>query len=119
MSQALEFTVRVDTTDEDLEEIDRATRQLLHDLRDEPVESAELVGGKAPPGTKGLEAAAAEIAVIVLPAAIKILMEKLTRKRVTIRFEGRLGGNPVKFEGAASDFAQLLSTLTSTTAKRS
>jgi hypothetical protein len=118
MSQQLEFTVRFDATDEDLEEVDRATRQLLQELRDEPVESAELVGAKAPPGTKGLEAAAAEIAVIVLPAAIKILMEKLTRKRVTIRFEGRLGGNPVKFEGAAADFAQMLSVLNDSVGKK-
>ena len=118
MSQPLEFTVRVQTTDEDLEEIDRATRQLLVDLRETPVESAELVAGAAPAGTKGMEAAALEIAVIVLPAAIKILMEKLTRKRVTIRFEGRLGGNPVKFEGAAADFAQMLNALNELPAKR-
>jgi len=118
MTQPLEFTVRVEATDADLEEIDRATRQLLMELRDEPVESAELVGGKAPPGTKGLETAAAEIAVIVLPTAIKILMEKSTRKKVTIRFEGRLGGSPIKFEGAAADFAQVIGALNEAGRKR-
>ena len=39
----LEFTVRLEPEDADAEELDDRTRELLRDLREQPVESAELV----------------------------------------------------------------------------
>jgi hypothetical protein len=116
--ETLRLTVRPDVPDADAEELDQHVRELLHDLREQPVEAADLVTGTpAPAGTKGLEAATAEIAVLVGTASIKLIVDFLMRKRATIRFEGRLRGSHVKFEGAAKEFARLLTTLTDSTAK--
>lgn len=116
--ETLEFTVRPDVADADAEEIDQLTRDLLRDLREQPVESADLVSqGPPPAGTKGLDAGTAEIAVLVGTASIKLILDILSRKRATVRFEGRLRGTQVKFEGAAKEFARLLATLTDSAAK--
>lgn len=96
--------------DADAEEMDRSTRDLLADLRDLPVESAELVSsGPAPGGTKGLEVAAAEIMVLVSTASVKVLVDFLMAKRARVRFEGQVGGKPIKFEGTAKEFTRLIS----------
>jgi hypothetical protein len=112
--ETLEFTVRLDAEDEDAEELDDRTRELLQDLRDQPVESAELVRAAAPPpGTKGIDPQTAEIAVVVASAAIKLVLDLLGRKHGVISFDGRIGGKRVKFEGAAKEFAQLIASVTS------
>jgi hypothetical protein len=106
-----QLNVRADLPDADAEELDQETRELLAELRDLPVESAELIkSGPAPQGTKGLDPAAAEIAVMVGTASLKLLIEYLMSKRTKISFEGRIGGGQVKFEGPAKDFARLLAT---------
>jgi hypothetical protein len=108
----LQFTVRVDAPDEDAEEVDEQTRQLLLELREQPVESAELVrGGALPAGAKGMDPATAEIAVIVGTASIKLILDLLSRRRGMVRFEGRIGGKNLKFEGAAKEFARVLATV--------
>ena len=118
--ETFEFKVRLDAEDQDAEELDQRTRELLQDLREQPVESAELVraAGGAPPGTKGIDPSTAEIAVIVGSAAIKLVLDVLGRRRGVVSFDGRLGGKHVKFEGAAKEFAALLSTVTTSTAKK-
>jgi hypothetical protein len=122
MEQPVEFTIRVDTPDHDAEESDQLARELLRDLRDQPVDSAELVAnGPAPAGTKGgLAAMGIEIAVVVGPHLVKLIVEMISKRlhgSGTIRFEGKLGGSPVKFEGKAEEFARLLGTLTSASAR--
>jgi hypothetical protein len=111
--ETLQFTVRPDVPDADAEELDRLTRELLHDLREQPVETADLVrGGPPPAGTKALDMPSAEILVLVGTHSIKLILDIISRKRATVRFEGRLRGQQVKFEGAAKEFAKLLATLT-------
>jgi hypothetical protein len=108
----LQFTVRVDAPDGDPEELDEQTRRLLVELRDQPVESAELVrGGPLPAGAKGLDPSTVEIAVIVGSASIKLVLDLLSRRRGVVRFEGRVGGRNLKFEGAAKEFARMLATI--------
>ena len=111
--ETLEFKVRLDAEDADAEELDERTRELLSDLREQPVESAELVraAGGAPAGTKGLDPKTAEIAVIVGSGAIKLVLELLSKRRGIVSFEGAIGGKRIKFEGAAKQFAELLTTM--------
>jgi hypothetical protein len=119
MEQPLEFRVRLDG--DDAEEIDIATRELLGEIRDLPVDSADLAsdGAAIPPGTKAVDSAMLEVLIKVGPPVLMLVVETLNRKLKlhggSIRFEGRLGGSPVKFEGSGEEFKQLLSTLTGKT----
>ena len=77
--QGIDFTVRVDSEDPDDELVDELTRQLLREVRDCDIESADLIAiESAPPGAKsagGFELGA--LAVSVLPNAVKQLVEFL------------------------------------------
>jgi hypothetical protein len=118
--ETLEFKVRLDAEDADAEELDDRTRELLSDLREQPVESAELVraSGGAPPGTKGIDPQTAEIAVVVASAAIKLVLDLLGKRGGMVSFDGRIGGKRVKFEGAAKQFAELLAKMGQSAAQK-
>ncbi len=123
MTRPLEFRIKVGSADGDREEIDLLTRDLLHELRDQPVESAEIVHeGTAPPGTKGIDADTIVLLVKASATALEIvlalLQKRLHKTGGTIMFEGQVNGNPVKFQGAIDEFARLAASFkTGATAK--
>ena len=75
MVKATRLILEVSSGDPDEEDLDRATRQLLDEVRESDVQSANVVAGEATPG--GAKAAGAEtlglLAVEVLPAMIPAL----------------------------------------------
>lgn len=104
----------VDATEED---IDHMTRQLLSELRDTDVESAELVrGGKAPHGTKSVDPIMmGNIAVAVLPAVLPSVIGLVQAwasrgQGRTVKFKGKVGKEMIEFEGSAEDLHKLIAT---------
>src|SRR5687767_2349893 len=103
-----------DSTDED---IDRMTRQLLFELRELDVESAELTkGGAAPAGTKGdpisIGSIALELLPAVLPAVLGLVQDWAARGRGrTVKFKGQVGEGLIEFEGSAQELQRLIESL--------
>jgi hypothetical protein len=88
------------------------------DLREQPVESAELAaGGAAPDGTKAAELAlVGSIAIKVLPEFIAPLLEWIARRSVhrrsaVVQFEGVIAGHILKFDGPCTEFARLIAAI--------
>ncbi len=104
----------LDATDED---IDQMTRQLLSELREADVESAELTRGKrAPAGSKGDPVTIGSIAVLVLPAVLPKIVELVQSWAQrgggrSVKFKGKVGEQDVEFEGAAEDLQKLVGSL--------
>jgi len=75
-----EFQIEVSATNATDEELDRMTRQLLSELRELNVESAELAkGGMAPQGTKSMDPILiGNIAIAVLPAVLPSVIGLVT-----------------------------------------
>ena len=109
----IELNVQVSAEHATEEDIDRMTRQLLSELRDLDVESAQLEKGEtAPVGSKGDPVTIGSIAIEVLPAAlpgiVKFVQSWMARGRGrTVKFKGR----GIEFEGSAEDLQRLLETL--------
>ncbi|MDR8393016.1 hypothetical protein NC796_17805 [Aliifodinibius sp. S!AR15-10] len=110
--------LQVKTEDGDPDEVDQLTRQLLMELRDEDVESAELVReASQTKGAKSVEAITlGAIVMAVLPKAVPKIIELLqawiergTGRRVS--FKGNIGGENVEFEGDSKDFKVFLESL--------
>jgi len=113
-----EFNIEVSATDTTEEDIDQMTRQLLAELREMDVESAELAkGDSAPSGTKSVDPVMmGNIAIAVLPSVlpnvIGLVQAWMTRGQGrTVKFKGRVGKETIEFEGSAADLQQLLSSL--------
>ncbi|MDZ7689573.1 MAG: hypothetical protein U5K69_00125 [Balneolaceae bacterium] len=113
-----QLLVQVKTEDGDPDEIDRLTRQLLLELREEDVESAELAReDNLPPGAKSVEAVTlGAIVMAVLPNAIPKIIELVQSwiERGTGRnvvFKGQINGENVEFEGSSKDFKIFLESL--------
>ncbi len=109
-----EFNIEVNAEDVTDEDIDRMTRQLLSELRDLDVESAELTkGGDAPRGTKSVDPVLmGNIVIAVLPAVlpnvISLVQAWATRGHGrTVKFKGR----GIEFEGSAEELHKLLEKL--------
>jgi hypothetical protein len=103
--------VASDATDED---IDRMTRQLLSELRETDVESAELAkGGDAPRGTKsGDPITMGSIVISALPAVIPAVVTLV--QAWASRGQGRIvkfKSKGIEFEGSPEEFQKLLATL--------
>lgn len=118
MDESIEFTIQVGVMEGDTEDVDQATRQLLAELRDQDVESVELVReGDVPEGTKSADAITiGSIAVAVLPAVLPNLVEFLKSwtmrgQERTIKFKGKIEGQEIEFEGNPEDLKALLVTL--------
>jgi hypothetical protein len=112
---ALEIEVIAeDTTEEDL---DQMTRNLLMELRETHVESADLVSiGTAPEGSKGdpvtIGALAIEVLPAVLPSVIALVQAWVMRGQGrTVKFKGRVGGQTIDFEGSQEDLQKILAAL--------
>jgi hypothetical protein len=66
-----QLNIEISASDATEEDVDRMTRQLLSELREIDVDSAELAkGGPAPAGSKGDPIAIGSIALEVLPAIL-------------------------------------------------
>lgn len=115
--------IRIDVTmaalagADDPERLDEFTRGLLLDVREQRVESAELVRDRAAPrGAKGGLEVAAAIAIGLTTNAFwdvaKMLMSRLRNQPgAVIRVDGPVAGRPLKFEGTPAELAALLERL--------
>lgn len=112
-SELTKLKIEVSAEDVTEEEVDRMTRQLLSELRDLDVESAELTkGGPAPAGTKGdpisIGSIALELLPSVLPSVFGLIQAWASRGQGrTVKFKGE----GIEFEGSLEDLQKLLDTL--------
>lgn len=109
-----EFYIEVSAADSTEEDIDRMTRQLLTELREMDVQSAELAkAGNAPMGTKSGDAITMGSIVIsalptVLPAVIALVQSWVARGQGrTVKFKGK----GIEFEGSPEELQKILATL--------
>ena len=108
-----QLNIEISASDATEEDIDRMTRQLLAELREMDVESAELAkGGPAPAGSKGdpiaIGTIALELLPTILPSVIGLVQAWAARGQGrTVKFKGR----GFEFEGSPEEFAKLLATL--------
>jgi len=109
----VEFQIEVSATDTIDEDIDRMTRQLLSELRELDVESAELIrGGPAPAGSKGDPVTIGSIAIEVLPALLPTVVGMVQAWAArgqgrTVKFKGK----GIEFEGSPEELQRVLATL--------
>ena len=109
----VEFEIQVSAPDVTDDELDNMTRQLLSEVRELNVESAELAkGGTSPAGTKGdaitVGAIAIEVLPSVLPSVIAMVQSWVTRGRDrTVKFKGK----GIEFEGSPEELYKLLEQL--------
>jgi len=113
-----ELKLEISASDASEDELDRLTRQLLAELRETDVESAELVkSGTAPAGTKAIDpVTAGAIAIAVLPSMLTKIIETIqawllrdsSRK---IKFKGKVAGQVIEFEGSTDDLQKLIASL--------
>ena len=112
-SDPIQFSIEVSESNAAVEDIDQMTRQLLSELREMDVESAELTkGGIAPKGSKGDLMTIGSIAVAVLPAflpnVVSLVQDWVERGQGrTVKFKG-MG---IEFEGSPEELQKLLASL--------
>ena len=113
-NEKAEFYIEVSAVDVTEEDIDRMTRQLLSELRELDVESAELAkGDSAPSGTKSVDPVMlGNIAIAVLPAFLPKVVDTvqawMTRGQGrTVKFKGK----GIEFEGSPEELHKLLASL--------
>ncbi len=109
-----QVTIEISAADATEEDVDMMTRQLLSELRETDVDSAELArGGNAPHGTKSGDPVAIGSIMItalptVLPAVVALVQAWSTRGQGRIvKFKGK----GIEFEGSPEEFQKLLATL--------
>ena len=108
-----QLKLNISASDATEEDIDWMTRQLLSELRELDVESAELAkGGAAPAGAKGdplsIGSIALELLPSVLPSVLGLVQAWMSRGQGrTVKFKG-MG---IEFEGSAEDLHKLLEIL--------
>ena len=112
-SDLTQLNIEISASDATEEEIDRMTRQLLSELREMDVETAELAkGGPAPAGSKGdpitIGTIALQLVPALLPSVIGLVQAWSARGQGrTVKFKGR----GFEFEGSPEEFEKLLATL--------
>ena len=108
-----ELNIEVLANDATEEELDRMTRQLLSELRELDVESAELTKGEAAPkGSKGDPVTIGSIVISALPTAIPAVVALV--QAWTMRGQGRnvkFKGKGIEFEGSPEELQKLLAAL--------
>ena len=110
-----EFYIEVSAADATDEELDRMTRQLLSELRETNVDSAELAkGGEVPRGTKSAGDALTIGSIVVsalpavLPSVVSLVQSWTSRGQGrTVKFKGK----GIEFEGSPEDFEKLLASM--------
>lgn len=112
-TEKAEFEIQVGVVDATEDELDRITRQLLREVLETNVESAELTrGGPAPAGSKGDPITMGSIAIAVLPAAIPSVIALV--QAWVLRGQGRtvkFKGKGIEFEGSPEELRLLLTSL--------
>jgi hypothetical protein len=109
----VELSLEIISSDATDEELDRITRQLLSEVRELDIESAELAkGGPSPDGSKGDPITIGTIALEVLPAAIPSVIAfvqawVMRKQGRTVKFKGK----GIEFEGSPEELHKLLETL--------
>jgi hypothetical protein len=113
-TEKVEFRIEVSAIDATEEDVDHMTRQLLFELRETDIESAELARGEAAPrGTKSADLAAIGQIVIsvlptVLPTVVSLVQAWAARGQGrTVKFKGK----GIEFEGSPEELHKLLSSL--------
>jgi hypothetical protein len=105
--------VEISASDATEEDIDRMTRQLLSELRELNVESAELTkGGPAPEGSKGDPITIGSIVISALPTALPAVVALVQAwssrgQGRTVKFKGK----GIEFEGSPEELQKLLAML--------
>lgn len=111
--EVTKLDIEISASDATDEELDRMTRQLLSEIRQLDVESADLErSGAAPAGSKGDPVTLGAIAVVTLPAVLPKIIESLQAwasrgQARTVKFKGQ----GIEFEGPADELRKLLETL--------
>src|SRR5215208_5593367 len=113
-TKQVEFYVEVNATDATDDELDRLTRQLLSDLRETNVDSAELTNsGNSPSGTKAAgEVTIGSFLISALPEALPAVITAV--QSWTARGQGRtvkFKGRGIEIEGSPEDLEKILSIL--------
>jgi hypothetical protein len=113
-----DLNIEISASDATEEELDRMTRQLLSELRETNVESAELAKGEeAPRGSKSGDPVTMGSIVIsalpaVLPAVAALVQAWVARGQGrTVKFKGKIGREVIEFEGSPDEFQKLLAKL--------
>ena len=112
-SDLTQLNIEISASDATEEEIDRMTRQLLSELRELNVESANLAkGGPAPTGSKGDPIAIGSIAMELLPAVLPSVLGLVQAwasrgQGRTVKFKGQ----GIEFEGSPEELQKLLAAL--------
>jgi len=114
-TQVAELRLDIGLEGSNAEQLDRVTRQLLSEVRDLEIESAELVKGSATPeGAKAVDPVTlGAIALVALPAVLPKLIDFLQSWMMrqhgrTIRFKGMISDRDIEFEGSLEDLKTLL-----------
>lgn len=117
-SELAELNIEITASDATEEDLDRMTRQLLSELRETDVESAELAkGDEVPLGTKSAESVTmGSIVISVLPTVLPMIVELVQNWAArghgrTVKFKGQVGGGIIEFEGSAEELQKLLASL--------
>ena len=111
--EPIKLEIEILTEDATQEDLDKLTRNLLKELRETDVESANLVSiGIAPEGSKGdpitIGTLALEALPAVLPAVIGLVQAWVMRGQGrTVKFKGK----GIEFEGSPEELQKLLSKL--------
>jgi hypothetical protein len=112
-TDTVELNIEVSIPDATDEELDNLARQLLLEVRDLDIESAELAKGKAAPeGTKGDPITIGSIALVVLPALLPKVVDMV--QAWVLRGHGRtvkFKGKGIEFEGSSEELQKLLKNL--------
>ncbi len=109
----IKFEIEILAEDTTQEDLDKMTRNLLKELRETNVESANLVSiGTAPEGSKGdpitIGTLALEALPAVLPAVIGLVQAWVMRGQGrTVKFKGK----GIEFEGSPEELKKLLEKL--------
>ena len=110
---ALNFEIEIIDSEASEEELDKMTRNLLSELQETDIESANLVSiGTAPEGSKGDPLTIGTLAMsalpLVLPGVIDMIKDWANRgKGRTVKFKGK----GIEFEGSPEELEKVLATL--------
>ncbi len=114
-TQVAELRLEIGLEGSDAEQLDHLTRQLLSEVRDLEIESAELdKGGAAPEGAKAIDPVTlGAIALVALPAVLPKLIDFLQswvmrQHGRTVKFKGKISDRDIEFEGSLEDLKTLL-----------
>ena len=124
-NQATEIILEISATDVTVEDVDQMTRQLLLELRELEIESAELLqGDSAPQGAKAVDpVTTGAIALAVFPTALPKIIEAvqawvLRSNNRTVKFKGKIAGQIIEFEGHTEDLETLINKLSAQKGKK-